>query len=376
MFPDAEEIVEALIDGGAAVEDSDGNIHLPLADEDDEDDDEDGDEDEDDDEDEDNEEQEAEEGNEEPEEDEQQGDLAEATTTVLPAVTAEATAAQPAPQQPRTLQITRAQFIQLIMRNNGQNGLEQLFGLGDDEEEEEVQPRQRTRRTRELRPHPRNTYQPQPAGSALMESGSFGINDHADGLSRNTRLESHEGIRRKKKVATRVMQRELGLGSPGKERSYNRLVSQELLPSTKADTIINYDERCYSGQFSEDGNFFFSCSQDFRVRMYDTSNPYSWRHYKTVLYPHGSWTITDATLSPDNKYLAYSTMRHIVCLANTDPDTDSEPYFLDFGDMHGGGRSHGRGYGGRDFAVSDTYDNLGLLTNTDAPLDFLCALFR
>ena len=44
--------------------------------------------------------------------------------------------------------------------------------------------------------------------------------------------------------------------------------------------IINYNYRCYSGQFSKDGNFFFSCAQDFKVRMYDTSNPFDWKHYK------------------------------------------------------------------------------------------------
>ncbi len=103
-----------------------------------------------------------------------------------------------------------------------------------------------------------------------------------------------------------------------------------MIPSSTADTIIHYNSRSYSGQFSEDGNFFFSCAQDFKVRMYDTSNPYRWKYYKTVSYPFGQWTITDATLSPDNKYLAYSSIRSIVCLAPTDPGEHSEPWMLDF----------------------------------------------
>lgn len=110
-----------------------------------------------------------------------------------------------------------------------------------------------------------------------------------------------------------------------------------MIPSSNADTIIHYNARCYSGQFSDDGNFFFSCAQDFKVRMYDTSNPYKWRYYKTVHYPYGQWTITDASLSPDNKYLAYSSIKCIVSLANTDPGETSEPYLLDFSDT-------GRGY--------------------------------
>lgn len=114
-----------------------------------------------------------------------------------------------------------------------------------------------------------------------------------------------------------------------------------MIPSTTADTIIHYDNRCYSGQFSEDGNFFFSCGQDFKVRMYDTSNPYDWKYYKTVSYLFGQWTITDASLSPDNKYLAYSSIRSTVCLAATDPSDTSEPWMLDFTDMAGRGQRQG-----------------------------------
>ena len=116
---------------------------------------------------------------------------------------------------------------------------------------------------------------------------------------------------------------------------------QGLIPSSTADTIIHYNSRCYSGQFSDDGNFFFSCAQDFKVRMYDTSNPYKWKYYKTVNYPFGQWTITDATLSPDNRYLAYSSIRSVVCLAPTDPGESAEPWMLDFATMNEGGGRHG-----------------------------------
>ena len=75
--------------------------------------------------------------------------------------------------------------------------------------------------------------------------------------------------------------------------------------------------------------------------MYDTSNPYDWKYYKTVYYPFGQWTITDATLSPDNKYLAYSSIRSNVCLAPTDPGSETDPYMLDFADM---GSRMGRGF--------------------------------
>lgn len=65
--------------------------------------------------------------------------------------------------------------------------------------------------------------------------------------------------------------------------------------------------------------------------MYDTSNPYNWKHYKTVNYPFGQWTLTDADLSPDNKWLAYTSLASIVCLAPTDPNDTGDPYSLDLG---------------------------------------------
>ena len=174
---------------------------------------------------------------------------------------------------------------------------------------------------------------PNPEGQKLMESGKFGTNEPRRGT-----------LNRKKKMAYRTMMRELGLGSPGTERGSNNLISHDMIPSSSPDSIINYNSRCYSGQFSEDGNFFFTCSQDFKVRMYDTSNPYRWKYYKTANYYGGQWTITDATLSPDNKYLAYSSIRPIVSLAPTDPENDADPHTLDFANMDG---SNSRSRGGR-----------------------------
>jgi WD repeat-containing protein 23 len=63
--------------------------------------------------------------------------------------------------------------------------------------------------------------------------------------------------------------------------------------------------------------------------MYDTSNPYQWKHYKTVKYPYGQWTMTDADLSPDNKWLAFSSLQPTVGIASTDPNDTGEPYSLD-----------------------------------------------
>ena len=80
--------------------------------------------------------------------------------------------------------------------------------------------------------------------------------------------------------------------------------------------------------------------------MYDTSNPFDWKYYKSVPYLGGQWTITDATLSPDNRFLAYSSIRSAVCLASTDPGDNSDPFMLDFADHADSGRRRGWRYGG------------------------------
>jgi len=86
------------------------------------------------------------------------------------------------------------------------------------------------------------------------------------------------------------------------------------------------------------------------VRMYDTSNPYEWKYYKTVDYPFGQWTITDATLSPDNRFLVYSSIRSQAYLATTDPEDDSDPTVLDFSLPPGQRRR--RSWGSSHFGVS------------------------
>ncbi|KAK4609377.1 LEC14B protein [Fulvia fulva] len=184
---------------------------------------------------------------------------------------------------------------------------------------------------------------PNPEGKKLMDSGQFGSNDRCEHTTCGAPL-SNDTLRKRKKLARRMFDREMGVENRGRARALGGLASQELIPGSKADLIINLNARCYSGQFSEDGSFFFACGQDFKVRMYDTSNPYDWKYYKTVHYYGGQWTITDASLSPDNKLLAYSSIRSQVCLARTEQGDMSDPQHLDFSDMGRGG--HGGGGGG------------------------------
>lgn len=64
--------------------------------------------------------------------------------------------------------------------------------------------------------------------------------------------------------------------------------------------------RAYIGQYSADGKFFIAAFQDRRVRLYDTER--KWRIRKDVTTRMTRWTITDTTLSPDQKFLVYSSI--------------------------------------------------------------------
>ncbi|KAF3930210.1 hypothetical protein ABW20_dc0102834 [Dactylellina cionopaga] len=136
--------------------------------------------------------------------------------------------------------------------------------------------------------------------------------------------------RQKMLLGKRLLLREMGLYTGERARMLDSLVAQSLIP-TSTDKVMHFDSRCYSGQFSDDGDFFYCCSQDLVVRLYDTSNPYDWKYHKRVEYPGGHWTITDASLSPDNKQLAYSSLDSSVYMARTQTDGgDDDLTLLDF----------------------------------------------
>ncbi|KAI1875707.1 uncharacterized protein JN550_001993 [Neoarthrinium moseri] len=210
-------------------------------------------------------------------------------------------------QSRRAAALSQRQILAYLRRSN-------LGHLLFDDDDEETAGYNRGSR-RDLDPN-RFPKVPSEEGRGLMDSGVFGATD------------SRSRLRSKKRIAQRIFDREMGIGNSIDRRLNQGLMAQSTIPTTDAEMIIHYDEPVYSGQFSDDGNFFYSCVKDFRVRMYDTSNPYNWRHYKTVVFPGGSWTLTDASLSPDNKWLAYTSIESNVCLAPTDPNDTGDPYML------------------------------------------------
>ena len=110
-----------------------------------------------------------------------------------------------------------------------------------------------------------------------------------------------------------LMSREIGDLKPASTPHF----ASRFIPNSTGYTLKDYTSRIYSGQYSRDGNFFYATTQDLTVHVYDTSDNDSWRDYETVHAEYGRWTLTDAVMSSDNKFLAYSSITPIVYLVIT-----------------------------------------------------------
>nr|CDI51619.1 wd40 repeat-like protein [Melanopsichium pennsylvanicum 4] len=124
------------------------------------------------------------------------------------------------------------------------------------------------------------------------------------------------------------------------------------VPNTNGTIVATYPARVYCGQYSQDSSFFYTCTQDFRVHMYDTTtagptrvqvhddgprrvrNSWFFSSMGTTQYTslnmtksiqgrQGNWTITDANLSPDNQWMIYSSITPYVHLVPTRQDFDT-----------------------------------------------------
>lgn len=160
--------------------------------------------------------------------DEEDGDGTETPTAAAGAAgetpAAAGTTAAPATMTSRRLQnlsllekanetVTRHELLQLLARSGAVRFLRSAPAPIDDDDDDE--PRRRGSRRRRQRVPDQAPVVPSENGRELMESGTFGTNERQDGQ-----------YARKKKLASRLMRRELGLDSPGKQRTHNRIASQ------------------------------------------------------------------------------------------------------------------------------------------------------
>ncbi|KAG2159612.1 WD40 repeat-like protein [Suillus bovinus] len=155
--------------------------------------------------------------------------------------------------------------------------------------------------------------EPQQPGVELLMGGEFGS------VSSNIRSR-----RNKRSISQMIFdQSSRPRGAISREH-----MTSELIPNTNGIAVASYAANVYSGQFSKDSSFYYTCCQDFRLHIYDMTSPPSpyvkrsrniWRSatgvwddndrdhdttlkiLKTIQGCPGRWTITDSHLSPDNE---------------------------------------------------------------------------
>lgn len=183
--------------------------------------------------------------------------------------------------------------------------------------------------------------EPIPAGQELLYGGEFKRpKTRPKGAVKSVFSPSHnlaDSIQNRKSALRRIDKHDLA----------------SFVPNTNGTEVARYPARCYCGQYSEDSSFFYTCTQDFQVHLYDTTaNPYkkvhrnedtpyssrrahtyglsggshltSLKSIKTIQGRHGSWTITDANLSPDNQWMIYSSITPYVHLVPTRQEVETQ----------------------------------------------------
>ncbi|KAG1664335.1 hypothetical protein FOA52_011649 [Chlamydomonas sp. UWO 241] len=116
-------------------------------------------------------------------------------------------------------------------------------------------------------------------------------------------------------TATLLMRRDLGGDRPGfslhqqRHLGLGRTATCPRHPQRRVDAM---EVRAYIGQYSTCGTFFVAAFQDQRVRIYDVEN--GWRLRKDVRARMCRWTVTDCTLSPDQRFLVYASIMPVAHL--------------------------------------------------------------
>ena len=204
------------------------------------------------------------------------------------------------------------------------------------------------------------------------------------------RRTSYSAFAPSRNLSSRIVDRRVG-SSLSKE-DYGAYV-----PNSDGVEVVKYGSAVYCGRYSEDSSFFYTCTKDYRVQMYDVrSAPYRTvegydfssgmdrrefrmrraygeeSHQRTMLRLRRtiagrmcSWTITDAHLDKGNQWMIYSSLTPYVHLvptsdvndtnpetgavaAKTSPAADDQQVLLD---LSGSGSNHSHHFGNGLFSI-------------------------
>ncbi|GER26515.1 transducin family protein / WD-40 repeat family protein, partial [Striga asiatica] len=114
--------------------------------------------------------------------------------------------------------------------------------------------------------------------------------------------------------------REANLSGKGRFTSGDcRHVLSRYLPVNGPSIVDHMVSRAYVSQFSADGSLFVAAFQGSEIRIYDVEK--GWKVRKNVLARNLRWTITDTSLSPDQRHLVYASMSPIVHIVDIGSST-------------------------------------------------------
>ncbi|KAL4570259.1 hypothetical protein LXL04_025911 [Taraxacum kok-saghyz] len=91
-------------------------------------------------------------------------------------------------------------------------------------------------------------------------------------------------------------------------------LSSRYLPVNGPSVIDQMSSCAYVSQFSADGTLFVAGFQDSDIKIYSVDN--DWKVKKNIRARSLRWTITDTSLSPDQRFLVYSSMSPVVHIVN------------------------------------------------------------
>ncbi|XP_042491429.1 LEC14B protein [Macadamia integrifolia] len=91
------------------------------------------------------------------------------------------------------------------------------------------------------------------------------------------------------------------------------------LPVNGPSRVDFMKSRAYVSQFSADGSLFVAGFQGSRIRIYNVDK--GWKVQKDIHARSLRWTVTDTSLSPDQRYLVYASMSPFVHIVNVESST-------------------------------------------------------
>ncbi|CAN1271403.1 LEC14B protein [Linum perenne] len=141
--------------------------------------------------------------------------------------------------------------------------------------------------------------------------------------------------------------REANLSGRGRFSGADRChIISRYLPVDGPWLVDRMNSRAYVSQFSSDGSLFVAGFQGSHIKIYNVEK--GWKVQKDIRARSLRWTVTDTSLSPDQRFLVYASMCPIVHIVNIESSTTESVANvteihdgLDFSDEVDGGYTFG-----------------------------------